>query len=118
LTESSNDSAVRDLVPRGDVLIQLGDFALEGSPDAERKALESFDKWLAQLLHLVKIVFRGNHDPLQYAFPASGAWYIIMEATSISLTPNLLLGVIPHGPMRKKSSIPKVCDIFATHVPP
>jgi Calcineurin-like phosphoesterase len=120
VTESLDDSGVRgELLPAGDVLFHLGDFALEGSPGAEKKALEAFDKWLAQQPHPIKIVVRGNHDPLQYAFPASGAWYIT-EATTISLTPNLVLGVIPHGPttMRKKSSIPKACDILATHVPP
>jgi Calcineurin-like phosphoesterase len=109
--------AVSELLPRGDVLFHLGNFALEGSPSAEKKALESFDKWLAQQPHPIKIVVRGNHDPLHYEFPASGAWYIA-EATTVSLTPNLVLGVIPHGPMRKKSILPKACDILATHVPP
>jgi hypothetical protein len=53
LTESSNNFAVRELVPHGDVLFHLGNLALEGSLDAERKALEAFDKWLAQQLHPV-----------------------------------------------------------------
>jgi calcineurin-like phosphoesterase family protein len=78
--------AVSELLPRGDVLFHLGDFALEGSPSAEKKALESFDKWLAQQPHPIKIVVRGNHDPQHYEFPASGAWYIT-EATTVSLTP-------------------------------
>ncbi|CAB9518483.1 Metallophosphoesterase domain-containing protein 1 [Seminavis robusta] len=117
-----NGASSSDILPPGDILFHLGDFALEASGSAERKAFQRFDQWLAKQPHPIKIVVRGNHDPPLQQFDQSGAWYITTP-TSIPLTPNLMLGVIPHGPSstkrnKKRHPLPQSCDILATHVPP
>ena len=113
--------ADNEILPSGDILLHLGDFALEGSPNMQRESLKAVDNWLAKQPHPIKIVVRGNHDPLWYPFERSGAWFIT-EPTTVDLSSSLKLGVMPHGtPKRWKSrdnNIPQECDILASHVPP
>jgi len=108
-------------LPKGDLLLHLGDFVKEGSPSAQRESLKNLDEWLARQPHPIKIIVRGNHDPLSYPFEKSGALFIT-EPTTIDLSSSLKLGVIPFGTPRRwasnRSRLPRECDILATHVPP
>jgi hypothetical protein len=125
LTDTQEGSAAdsggfTDILPHGDLLLHLGDFSAEGSSEMEQKGWKALDEWLAKQPHPIKIVVRGNHDPWNYDFEQSGAWYIT-EPTTLSLNDNLSLGVVPYGSSRKltaSNSIPTDCDIFASHVPP
>eukprot|EP00980_Cylindrotheca_fusiformis_P004141 scaffold902_cov147-Cylindrotheca_fusiformis.AAC.6 len=116
LTDSNNGTCN---LPSGDVLVHLGDFALEGSHKTERRGLRQFDLWLARQPHKYKIVVRGNHDPLQCTFPESGAWYI--NKTSTTKIGPLRVAMIPYGSARNVMSggkLPSECDILLSHVPP
>jgi predicted phosphodiesterase len=108
-----------DILPDGDVLLHLGDFALDGSHEHALHGLKAFDIWLAKQPHKYKIVVRGNHDPWTFNFSLSKAWYVTKPAT-INVG-GFVLAVVPHGSPRKLASdggIPKTCDILATHIPP
>lgn len=116
-----------DILPEGDILLHLGDFAKEGSFEQEMNSLRAFDTWLAKQPHKYKVIVRGNHDPFICDFPLSGAWYVTKPTTI--LIPNdrqqeqqsFVLGVVPHGSPRNLSAskcIPSSCDILATHLPP
>ena len=112
--ESSND-----LLPDGDILIHLGDFARDGSKETQTKGLVKFDSWLARQPHKYKIVVRGNHDPWTCEFTQSGAWYVT-KPTSTTIG-GFVIGMIPHGSARTLNAsggLPKSCDILLSHVPP
>jgi len=68
-------------IPHGDVLLHLGDFAIDGPKEPRKRALEKFDAWLSEQPHATKIVVRGNHDPLDVEFPLSKATYVIDPTT-------------------------------------
>ncbi|VEU37784.1 unnamed protein product [Pseudo-nitzschia multistriata] len=108
-----------DDLPKGDVLLHLGDFALEGSTEKESRGLAAFDKWLAKQPHDYKIVIRGNHDPFKVHFPTSKALYVT-NPTSISVG-GFECALVPHCNARKLSAtkgLPPTCDLVASHVPP
>ena len=71
-------------LPEGDVLLHLGDFAFEGSVEAEHQGLAAFDSWLAKQKFDYKIIVRGNHDPYTYDFAKSKAMYVTTP-TSINI---------------------------------
>merc|ERR1712226_1518062 len=66
-------------LPEGDVLIHLGDFAMDGTQKSE--SLIRFDDWLARQSHPIKLVVRGNHDPTTWYPMASGATFINKPST-------------------------------------
>jgi hypothetical protein len=108
-----------DNIQSGDVLLHLGDFAYEGSHEAEQRGLAAFDRWLAKQDHDYKIVIRGNHDPFHFDFPLSKAMYVA-SPTSINIG-GFEMALIPHGSPRKLAAsggIPPTCDLIASHVPP
>jgi predicted phosphodiesterase len=103
----------------GDVLLHLGDFALEGAVEAQHRGLAAFDRWLARQHHDYKIVIRGNHDPFTYDFPVSKAFYVT-RPTSVTIG-GFEMAFVPHGSPRKLAAaggIPPTCDVIASHVPP
>ncbi|CAJ1950814.1 unnamed protein product [Cylindrotheca closterium] len=117
-SQLTNDGTASTLLPETDLLLHLGDFAVDSYKSKER-GLEDFDKWLAMQPHKYKIVVRGNHDPLKYDFPISGAWYITEPCTAT--IENLTLGFVPYAPARKLAAsgkLPKECDVFVSHIPP
>ena len=67
------------LVPYGDVLIHAGDYApnakVSRSGKHSKKRSKNLDAWLATQPHPIKIVVRGNHDPLNPEFPKSNAFH-------------------------------------------
>ncbi len=82
------------LLPPGDILLHLGDFAIDSSMNRKNRAIQKFDSWLARQPHRTKIVLRGNHDPFSASFPESNANYVsglkslvIDGKTSITLVP-------------------------------
>lgn len=107
-------SQIQETLPDGDVLIHLGDFAVDASSAKKREALQRFDKWLAQQPHRHKIVLRGNHDPFTVTFPLSNSTYIA--------TPQLLdingwkVGCVPYVTHRRYQ-VPSG-DVLASHIPP
>jgi hypothetical protein len=108
-----------DKLPDGDVLLHLGDFALEGSHEKEARGLQDFDTWLARQNHKYKIVVRGNHDPFKLTFPASKAMYVT-NPCSINVA-GFEFALVPHCNARKLSAsggLPPTCDLIASHVPP
>lgn len=114
------------LLPDGDILLHLGDFAVDRGGIARRKALERFDKWLAIQSHPMKIVVRGNHDPYKVEFPLSQAKYV-SKPTSFTLG-GKTMAIVPFGHAGFSASklkrsyshlLPsKDIDILATHEPP
>ena len=108
-----------DNLPEGDVLLHLGDFALDGLHQTVQDGLRNFDHWLSKQDFQYKIVIRGNHDPWNYDFEQSGAWYVT-RPTSI-VVEGVSLALIPYGSARMLAAsggIPTECDVLATHVPP
>lgn len=106
-------------MPEGDILLHLGDFALEGSHDTEHRGLKAFDTWLAKQPHPYKIVVRGNHDPWSFDFPKSKAMFVTTP-TSINLG-GFEIALVPHGSARKMAAsggFPPTCDVMASHLPP
>ncbi|OEU18260.1 hypothetical protein FRACYDRAFT_236534 [Fragilariopsis cylindrus CCMP1102] len=93
-----------DKLPDGDVLLHLGDFALDNSSkQAEYRSLLKFDHWLAKQTHIpYKIVIRGNHDPIRYDFTTSKAMYITSPKT-LTIYGNFDFTFIPYGNARKLS---------------
>ena len=113
------------LLPDGDVLLHLGDFAIDRGGNARRKALERFDIWLSHQPHPLKIVVRGNHDPYTAEFPVSKAMYVT-KPMSLNLG-DKVLAMIPFGhggfstsKLQRSYSdlLPPTCDVLATHEPP
>ena len=112
-------------LPDGDVLLHLGDFAIDRGGVARRNALDRFDTWLSQQPHPLKIVVRGNHDPYSTKFPVSKAIYVT-KPTTMTIG-NKVLAMIPFGhggfsssKLRRSFSdlLPSTCDVLATHEPP
>lgn len=102
------------ILPDGDLLLHLGDFAIDRGPI--QNYLESFDKWLAKQPHKYKIVLRGNHDPRRLNFPFSGA-------TVVTSPQSFKIGVfhfylIPFTRSLTVRSMPRTCDVVLSHVPP
>ena len=133
-----------NLLPEGDVLLHLGDFAVDGGTQKQRLAILEFDEWLSRQPQRTKLIVRGNHDPLVAEFPKSGAHYVSLAPETFFLeqsggtdTENgsgdpVVITLIPYGTKvggynkkhtRNKNAkdvmrgIPP-CDILATHVPP
>jgi predicted phosphodiesterase len=106
----------RDLppLPKGDVLLHLGDFALEGP--AKEVALETFDSWLAEQPHPHKVVLRGNHDPRSLALDRSGALFVTAPRT-VSLG-GFSVALVPFLPRVTTQCLPSHCHVVASHVPP
>ncbi|GFH58048.1 hypothetical protein CTEN210_14524 [Chaetoceros tenuissimus] len=109
------------ILPRGDILLHLGDFAIDSSVKKQRSAIERFDGWLARQPHRTKIVLRGNHDPFSVQFPISGANFF-SRPKSIAIDGKLTITLVPYSSPRNLSSswrkLPMFCDILATHSPP
>jgi len=63
-----------DALPLGDILLHCGDFARERNV---REGTDLFVEWLKAQPHALKIVVRGNHDPMSLG-------------SSFSLAPNIL----------------------------
>ena len=110
-------------LPNGDILLHLGDFAIDKGGTARRNAIERFDRWLSRQPHSVKIVIRGNHDPHHANFPISRASYIT-KPTSLTFGKQVM-AMIPYGhggfnapKAHRHNLLPSTCDILATHEPP
>jgi len=102
------------VLPHGDVLLHLGDFAVDASSTKKRDALVKFDKFLSKQPHATKIVVRGNHDPFTVAFPYSNATYV---NTPREMNINgWKLSIVPYLTHRRYKVPP--CDLLATHIPP
>jgi len=107
------------ILPGGDILLHLGDFAVDGSKSDKERGLAKFDQWLARQPHKYKIVVRGNHDPLVYGFPLSKSWFVTKPSSATIA--NLTFGFVPYGSPRQLAAsrnIPKECDVFVSHLPP
>lgn len=116
LTEESNGK-----LPDGDVLLHLGDFAMDRQPDTiMMERLRLFDAWLATAAaHIpTKIVLRGNHDCRAYDFALSNATYVT-QAKCLTMA-GYKFAFVPYlaGGLRRKASLPKSCDVLVSHVPP
>lgn len=73
--------------------------------------MKRLDEWLATLPHPLKIIVRGNHDPLGGSFPLSKAIYA-ERATTLSYK-GLKLALAPHGTI----TVPPG-NILISHEPP
>jgi Icc-related predicted phosphoesterase len=108
-------------LPQGDVLLHLGDFAIDSSMAKKNKAIKKFDEWLARQPFRTKIILRGNHDPFSVDFPVSGANYF-SRPKSISLDGKLVVTLVPYCSPRNLASswrnMPMFCDVLASHSPP
>ena len=116
LTNNDDDQQDPSLLPAGDVLIHLGDFAVDGSKKKEH--LKDFDNWLAQQPHPIKWVVRGNHDPRTWSPIQSGATYIT-KPTTLTIG-NFVFAFCPYLTGNKVSNklMPRRADVLCTHVPP
>jgi len=109
-------------LPPGDVLLHLGDFAIDGSIKMKAKAIARFDAWLSLQPHRTKIVLRGNHDPFRTNLPLSGAaFYSRPNGVAID-GGRLALALVPYCSPRILSSswrkMPMFADVMASHSPP
>ena len=84
------------LLPPGDILLHLGDFAIDGPLNRKKKAIIKFDEWLARQPHRTKIVLRGNHDPFKCDFHESNANFISMPK-SIAIDGKLTMTLVPYS---------------------
>lgn len=123
IIDSNHDNNINKM-PDGDILLHLGDFAIDKGGVARRNALDRFDKWLSLQPHPIKIIVRGNHDPYTAQFPLSNAAYIT-KPTTFEFG-DKVMACVPygHGGFSSKykrstsSLLPSTCDILATHEPP
>jgi len=108
-------------LPEGDILLHLGDFAIDSSIKKTKKAIEKFDAWLARQPHRTKIVLRGNHDPFSVQFPLSEANFF-SRPKSIAIDGRLSMTLVPYTSARNLSSswrkLPMFCDVLISHSPP
>lgn len=100
------------ILPEGDVLLHLGDFALDNGPVKEY--IRKFDSWLTRQPHPIKIVVRGNHDPRRLHFS---------HATYLTRPVPLKIGgysffFVPFGSRLTSRALPRTCDVVVSHVPP
>jgi hypothetical protein len=117
-----NEGHRHSVLPAADVLLHLGDFAIDGGGSKRRQRLMEFDKWLAAQPHPVKLVLRGNHDPVDVDFSLSGAKYVTRaEAVNVH---GWVLGLVGYKGLRFSNknkhhglALPP-CDILASHEPP
>eukprot|EP00977_Amphora_coffeiformis_P010428 scaffold2438_cov167-Amphora_coffeaeformis.AAC.4 len=95
-------------LPPGDILLHLGDFAVDIGP-RKKTSLKEFDAWLARQPHHTKIVVRGNHDPRSLFFAESGATFIT-QPTTMTIA-GLVFSFCPHvsGGMSNRMA-PRRCD--------
>ena len=109
------------ILPEGDILLHLGDFAIDSSTNRKKAAIRKFDRWLARQPHRTKIVLRGNHDPFGADFPESNANYV-SGLKSIAIDGKLTMTLVAYSSPRKLSGswrkMPVYCDILASHSPP
>jgi Icc-related predicted phosphoesterase len=98
-----------DAVPDGDILIHAGDYAHDGGK--ARHKYEALDKWLAGLPHPVKIIVRGNHDPMGARFPLSKAIYA-SRATTVVIK-GIRVSLAPHGTLQVPFG-----HVIISHEPP
>jgi Icc-related predicted phosphoesterase len=109
------------LLPDGDILLHLGDFAIDSSMNRKKRAIQKFDSWLSRQPHRTKIVLRGNHDPFSTSFPQSNANYVA-GLKSIAIDGKISITLVPFSSPRKLSGswrrMPVYCDILASHSPP
>jgi predicted phosphodiesterase len=103
-----------EILPPGDILLHLGDFAVDHGPVKEY--LEKFDMWLSKQPHPIKIVVRGNHDPRLLHFPLSRATYLT-QTTSLKIA-GYSFFIAPYTSSLRGESIPRSCDVLVSHVPP
>jgi hypothetical protein len=105
-----------ETLPEGDILLHLGDFAVDHGPN-KKAALQAFDAWLAKQPHPTKIVVRGNHDPRALLFTQSDATYITRPTTMT--IGGLVFAFCPHvaGGISNRMA-PRRCDVMCSHVPP
>ena len=122
-TKLDTENSEEPNLPNGDILLHLGDFAIDKGGTARRNAVERFDRWLSRQPHSVKIIVRGNHDPHHANFPISGASYVT-EPTSLTFGKQVM-ALIPYGhggfnapKAHRHNLLPSTCDILATHEPP
>ena len=140
----SMEVALNGLIPEGDVLIHTGDYAegpgskTRGRNKNGKDCSKSLDRWLSTLTHPVKIVVRGNRDPLIPELDCSGALHyhssgkavivkreddsvvaVVQEDHSPSLQStcsgkrSLQIGIAPYGSQK----VPHACDILVSHSP-
>ncbi len=106
------------VLPKGDILLHLGDFAIDSSLKKKNKAIEKFDLWLSRQPHRTKIVLRGNHDPFSCHFPLSSANFF-SRPKSIAIDGKLTITLVPYCSPRNLSSswrkLPMFCDVLASH---
>ena len=106
------------VLPKGDILLHLGDFAIDSSLKKKNKAIQKFDEWLSRQPHRTKIVLRGNHDPFSCKFPLSDANFF-SRPKSIAIDGKLTITLVPYCSPRNLSSswrkLPMFCDILASH---
>lgn len=107
-------SSGQDVLPDADMLLHLGDFAIDDGPVQE--CLRKFDLWLAKQPHSIKIVVRGNHDPRQLDFPVSGA--ICLTKPKLVQIKGYSFYFVPFTRSLTTRSIPRSCDVVVSHVPP
>ena len=103
-------------LPDGDVLLHLGDFAMDGSH--KKSSAVRFDQWLAQQPHAHKIIVRGNHDPRTWFPETSGATFVTTPKT-VTIG-DFVFALVPHLSGGKLSNrlMPKRCHVLASHLPP
>ena len=132
------EQSLGSALPAGDVLIHCGDFHPGphwpgGENVGEEEAQRRFDGWLASQPHPIKIVVRGNHDPIRATFPLSGALYATSPQPLELALPNgatLRLALVPffrtkstrQRSRHKRFTLPleslSSCDVLVSHVPP
>ena len=96
-------------IPDGDVFIHAGDFAADKGKS--RLKLKQLDEWMATLPHELKIVVRGNHDPLGGCFPLSKAIYA--ERATTVMFRGVAIGLAPHGTINVPHG-----SVVVSHEPP
>ena len=104
----------RDVLPDADILLHLGDFAIDDGPVQDH--LQKFDQWISKQPHATKIVIRGNHDPKQLNFPISGA--ICLTRPQSVMIKGYSFYFVPFTRSLTTRAIPRSCDVVVSHVPP
>ncbi|CAB9505429.1 Metallophosphoesterase domain-containing protein 1 [Seminavis robusta] len=117
------------VLPQGDVLLHLGDFARDGPPWVKQNSLQLLDEWLAQQPHKHKIVLKGNHDPRAYkpfvqnpqALYATSVQSVTIEGFVLALVPFRYQSAKIGKKNKSKAKpllLPEACHVVASHVPP
>eukprot|EP00559_Dactyliosolen_fragilissimus_P004134 CAMPEP_0184861600 /NCGR_PEP_ID=MMETSP0580-20130426/6244_1 /TAXON_ID=1118495 /ORGANISM="Dactyliosolen fragilissimus" /LENGTH=737 /DNA_ID=CAMNT_0027359145 /DNA_START=578 /DNA_END=2791 /DNA_ORIENTATION=- len=122
----TNPLTNKNLLPNGDILLHLGDFAIDRGGTARKQAIERFDKWLSLQPQHIKIVLRGNHDPMKVKFPKSKATYINKPADmkfgkkSFAFIPykDRTYTTAKSQRIATLNLLPDTCNVLASHEPP